>query len=124
MSPSIRFSVKASSAGMAKVAVLGKEIEVPAHKDALTKKSILLVRPESIRVKKAQAANQTISGTQGRVKQVVFYGEHVEYRIETEIGVIIAVASDPIFEEIVKVGEYAEFSFDPMRSWLLPADTH
>jgi iron(III) transport system ATP-binding protein len=117
-------SVKASTAGMAKVAVLGKEIEVPAHKDALTKKSILLVRPESIRVKKAKAANQTISGTQGRVKQVVFYGEHVEYRIETEIGAIIAVASDPIFEEIVKVGEYAEFSFDPMRSWLLPADTH
>jgi iron(III) transport system ATP-binding protein len=117
-------SVKASSAGMAKVAVLGKEIEVPAHADALNKKSILLVRPESIRVKEAQASNQSISGTQGRVKQVVFYGEHVEYRIETEIGVIIAVASDPIFEEIVKVGEYAEFSFDPMRSWLLPADTH
>jgi iron(III) transport system ATP-binding protein len=84
----------------------------------------LLVRPESIRVKKAQAANQTISGTQGRVKQVVFYGEHVEYRIETEIGLVVAVVSDPLFEEIVKVGEYAEFSFDPMRSWLLPADTH
>jgi len=117
-------SVKAATSGMAKVAVLGKEIEVPAHKDALSKKSILLVRPESIRVKKAKAANQTITGTQGRVKQVVFYGEHVEYRIETEIGVIIAVVSDPIFEEIVKVGEYAEFSFDPMRSWLLPADTH
>ena len=116
-------SVKASTAGMAKVAVLGKEIDAPAHKDALTTKSILLIRPESIRVKKAQASNQTISGTQGRVKQVVFYGEHVEYRIETELGVIIAVVSDPTFEEIVKVGEYAEFSFDPMRSWLLPADT-
>ena len=117
-------SVKPSSAGMAKVAVLGKEIDVPAHKDALTTKSILLTRPESIRVKRAQASNQTISGTQGRVKQVVFYGEHVEYRIETELGVIIALVSDPTFEEIVKVGEYAEFSFDPMRSWLLPADTH
>jgi iron(III) transport system ATP-binding protein len=116
-------SVKASTAGMAKVAVLGKEIDVPAHKDALTTKSILLVRPESIRVKHAQASDQLISGTQGRVKQVVFYGEHVEYRIETELGVIIAVVSDPTFEAIVKVGEYAEFSFDPMRSWLLPAET-
>jgi iron(III) transport system ATP-binding protein len=116
-------SVKAAATGMAKVAVLGKEIDVPAHKDALTTKSILLIRPESIRVKRAHASNQIISGTQGRVKQVVFYGEHVEYRIETELGVIIAVVSDPTFEEIVKVGEYAEFSFDPMRSWLLPADT-
>jgi hypothetical protein len=48
----------------------------------------------------------------------------VEYRIETEIGLVVAVVSDPLFEDIVKVGEYAEFSFDPMRSWLLPADTH
>ena len=117
-------SVEASSAGLAKVAVLGIEIDVPAHEDALTTKSILLVRPESIRVTRGQGSNQTIAGTQGRVKQVVFYGEHVEYRIETELGIIIAVASDPIFEEIVKVGELAEFSFDPMRSWLLPADTH
>ena len=117
-------SIKASSAGLAKVEVLGKEIDVPAHEDALTTKSILLVRPESIRVTRGQGSNQTIAGTQGRVKQVVFYGEHVEYRIETELGIIIAVASDPIFEEIVKVGEFAEFSFDPMRSWLLPADTH
>jgi len=116
-------SVKAASTGMAKVAVLGKEIDVPAHKDALTTQSILLIRPESIRVKRAHASNQIISGTQGRVKQVVFYGEHVEYRIETELGVIVAVVSDPTFEEIVKVGEYAEFSFDPMRSWLLPAHT-
>ena len=114
-------SAHASSAGMAKVSVLGKEMEVPAHADALTTKSILLIRPESIRVKKAQANNQSISGTQGRVNQVVFYGEHVEYRIETELGNIIAVVSDPLFEEIVKVGEFAEFSFDPMRSWLLPA---
>ena len=117
-------SVKASSAGMAKVTVLGKEFDVPAHQGSLTTKSILLIRPESIRVKKAQASNQTISGVQGRVKQVVFYGEHVEYRIETELGVIIAVVSDPNFDEIVKVGEFAEFSFDPMRSWLLPSDTH
>jgi iron(III) transport system ATP-binding protein len=117
-------SVKASGQGLAKVAVLGKEIEVPAHKDAFASKSILLVRPESIRVKKAKAQSQSITGTQGVVKQVVFYGEHVEYRIQTEIGMIIAVDSDPIFDEIVKVGEFAEFSFDPMRSWLLPADTH
>lgn len=116
-------SASAGTSGMARVRVLGRDIEVPAHEHALKTKSILLVRPESIRVKKAQAADQTISGTQGRVKQVVFYGEHVEYRIESEVGTIVAVVSDPIFEEIVQVGQYAEFSFDPMRSWLLPADS-
>jgi iron(III) transport system ATP-binding protein len=114
-------SVSAAAGGKATVSVLGRTIEVPAHQDALKNESILLVRPESIRVKPAQAGNASISGTQGRVKQVVFYGEHVEYRIESEVGIIIAVSSDPVFEEIVPVGSYAEFVFDPERSWLLPA---
>jgi iron(III) transport system ATP-binding protein len=116
-------SVSAAAGGKATVSVLGRTIQVPAHQDALKNESILLVRPESIRVKPAQAGNASISGTQGRVKQVVFYGEHVEYRIESEVGIIIAVSSDPVFEEIVPVGSYAEFVFDPERSWLLPADS-
>jgi hypothetical protein len=39
------------------------------------------------------------------------------------VGIIIAVSSDPVFEEIVPVGSYAEFVFDPERSWLLPGDS-
>jgi iron(III) transport system ATP-binding protein len=113
--------VSSAGAGKAKVNVLGRTIEVPAHQDALSKESILLVRPESISVKPAQAGNASISGTQGQVKQVVFYGQHVEYRIQSQVGIITAVVSDPIFSEIVPVGEYAEFAFDPERSWLLPA---
>ncbi len=115
-------SVAPSGPDMAKVEVLGKEIEVPAHSDYMKTESVLLVRPESIKVKVAQDQNQSNSGTVGRVRQVVFYGEHVEYRIESEVGMIIAVASDPVFQEIVQVGQLAEFTFDPMRSWLLPAD--
>jgi iron(III) transport system ATP-binding protein len=115
--------VSSAGAGKAKVNVLGRTIEVPAHQDALSKESILLVRPESISVKPAQAGNASISGTQGQVKQVVFYGQHVEYRIQSQVGIITAVVSDPIFSEIVPVGEYAEFGFDPERSWLLPADS-
>lgn len=114
--------VSKAGTNKASVSVLGRQMEVPAHKDALASESILLVRPESIRVKRAESGNVTISGTQGQVKQVVFYGQHVEYRIQTQVGIIIAVVSDPIFSEIVPVGEFAEFSFDPNRSWLLPAD--
>ena len=113
-------AVSASNGNKAKVRVLGRDIEVPSHPDATKAASILLVRPESIRVKRAAAGNQSISGTQGRVKQVVFYGQHVEYRIESQVGIITAVDSDPNFEEIVPVGEFAEFSFDAERSWLLP----
>lgn len=114
--------VSKAGTNKASVSVLGRQMEVPAHKDALASESILLVRPESIRVKRAESGNVTISGTQGQVKQVVFYGQHVEYRIQSQVGIIVAVVSDPIFSEIVPVGEFAEFSFDPNRSWLLPAD--
>jgi len=114
--------VSSAGANRASVNVLGRQMEVPAHNDALASESILLVRPESIRVKRAESGNQSISGTQGKVIQVVFYGQHVEYRIQSQVGIVIAVVSDPIFSEIVPVGEFAEFSFDPNRSWLLPAD--
>jgi len=114
--------VSKAGTNKASVSVLGRQMEVPAHKDALASENILLVRPESIRVKRAESGNVTISGTQGQVKQVVFYGQHVEYRIQSQVGIIVAVVSDPIFSEIVPVGEFAEFSFDPNRSWLLPAD--
>ena len=116
-------SAAASGAGKAKVTVLGRQMEVPAHPEALSKECILLVRPESISVKAAPAGNTTISGTQGQVNQLVFYGQHVEYRIQTQVGNITAVVSDPIFEEIVPVGAFAEFAFDSQRSWLLPADS-
>jgi hypothetical protein len=31
--------------------------------------------------------------------------------------------SDPIYEDIVQVGEVAKYSFDEERAWLLPSDS-
>ena len=57
----------------------------------------------------------------GTVKNVVFYGNHVEYEIETAEGLIGAVVSDPTYGDIVQIGEMAKFDFDSSRCWLLPA---
>jgi iron(III) transport system ATP-binding protein len=104
-----------------KVKILGRTIEIANNPEATkAKQVVLLVRPESIRVKRA--SSQETNVTQGRVLNVVFYGEHVEYTIESDSGNIIAVVSDPQYDQIVPVGEIAEYSFDANRAWLLPVD--
>ena len=60
--------------------------------------------------------------SEGKVSQVVFYGEHVEYTIETQSGDLIAVVSNPVYEEIVPVGSIAKYSFDQNRAWLVSSD--
>ncbi|MEY5018625.1 MAG: hypothetical protein RJB54_543, partial [Actinomycetota bacterium] len=46
-----------------------------------------------------------------------------EYTLDTDEGVILAVVSDPIYEEIVPVGKVAKYSFDEDRAWLLPSES-
>jgi hypothetical protein len=47
----------------------------------------------------------------------------VEYTLETDEGVIIAVESDPLYDDIVPVGKIARYSFPADRAWLLPSDS-
>ena len=60
---------------------------------------------------------------EGIVKKVVFYGNHVEYSIDTPTQTIAAVVSDPVYDEIVPVGAVAKIDFDESRAWLLPSDS-
>jgi iron(III) transport system ATP-binding protein len=115
-------SAKKTRSGKASVVVGGVELEVSAQENALTSKHpVLLVRPESISVSASKSAKPGKS--EGVVSNVVFYGNHVEYTLKTDEGVILAVVSDPIYEEIVQVGQVAKYSFDEDRAWLLPSDS-
>lgn len=115
-------STKAAGKGKAEVVVAGKKLEVSAQANALSSnKPVLLVRPESIYVEASKSS--TPGKGEGLVSNVVFYGNHVEYTIDTQEGVILAVESDPIYEEIVPVGKVAKYSFDEDRAWLLPSDS-
>lgn len=117
-------SAAKSKAGMAKIVVSGKKMDVAAQSKALgSKKPALLVRPESINVTSAKSQRGALGKGEGRVTNVVFYGNHVEYTLDTHEGVIVAVVSDPIYDEIVQVGKIAKYSFNPDRAWLLPSDS-
>ncbi|WP_227000565.1 ABC transporter ATP-binding protein [Protaetiibacter intestinalis] len=112
-----------SRTGHADIVVLGERMSARAHPDAVqSAASVLMVRPEAIRVRRYAEGDDQVVGNHGRVLNAVFYGESVEYEIETEVGTIVAVVSDPVYEEIVPVGELVGISFDPERAWLLPAD--
>ncbi len=113
---------KSVKGGKAKVVVGGKELEVAAQEKALSSaQPVLLVRPESISVTASKSS--TPGKSEGVVTNVVFYGNHVEYTLDTSDGSILAVVSDPIYEEIVQVGSVAKYSFDEDRAWLLPSDS-
>jgi iron(III) transport system ATP-binding protein len=117
-------SATKAKAGKAKVVVSGKKMEVAAQSKALSsKKPVLLVRPESISVIAAKGKTAKVGKGEGKVTNVVFYGNHVEYTLDTHEGVIVAVVSDPVYEEIVPVGKIAKYAFAADRAWLLPSDS-
>ncbi|HLT83061.1 MAG TPA: ABC transporter ATP-binding protein [Phototrophicaceae bacterium] len=111
--------VESTGAGTARVQVLGETVEVPAHPDALTADDVvLMVRPESIALTAAPAGGE-IRGRHGKVVAAVFYGEHVEYELETETGNILVVASDPDVDAIFAEGADVSLQFASDRAWLL-----
>jgi iron(III) transport system ATP-binding protein len=108
-------------AGRATVHALGRDIVVDAHPEAFAgRRQLLMVRPESIRV--APSGAMGIEGALGRVLGRVFTGSTVEYELETEIGNVVAVASDPLPEDILSAGDMIEVDFDQRRGWLLPSE--
>lgn len=116
--------VKKSNNGAVTVEASGVRLDVNAHPQALkSTHPHLLVRPESISVKKSGAASENRKANEGIVKNVVFYGNHVEYSIDTPHQTISAVVSDPVYDDIVPVGAVAKINFDESRAWLLPSDS-
>ena len=50
----------------------------------------------------------------------VFYGENVEYEVETEYGTVVVVVPDPSVGEILAEGAAVTLDFTISRAWLLP----
>ncbi len=103
----------------ASVAVFGDEFVVDAAPGSLDGPAVLLVRPESVRLQ--ASAERSIQGNVGRVLTTVFYGESVEYVIESSQGNVTAVAADPDITEILEPGTFVEIAIERKRTWLLPA---
>ncbi|WP_093379634.1 ABC transporter ATP-binding protein [Flavimobilis marinus] len=115
---------RADGHATARVRVLGRDVEVPAHPACVAGAGVtLLVRPESMRLAPVEVASpgDDVLGDHGRVLSVVFYGESVEYEVESEYGTVVVVVPDPSTESILAEGDAVSLSFNSERAWLLPA---
>ncbi len=110
--------VREAGEGRASLSVIGREVTVPSHPEALDGAATLLVRPESVRLT-APTDDRAANGT---VAMTVFYGESVEYTVDTDDGQIVAVVVDPDVDRILQPGSPVVVGFEEARSWLLPRD--
>lgn len=107
-----------------RVRALGGELEVRAQADALAAARsggdvVLLVRPESLRLSPLDEAPQALTGGLGQIVTSIFYGETVEYEIETESGSLVCVVSDPREDEILAEGQVVRIAIEAEKAWLL-----
>lgn len=100
------------------VETLHQTAQVHAHPDALQAKSTtLLIRPESIHLQRLTAEEN--AACIGTILAAVFYGETVEYEVDTAFGTLVCVSADPDERDILKEGERVSVSFESERAWLL-----
>jgi iron(III) transport system ATP-binding protein len=110
----------------ATASVLGTEYHVPVHPELTTgSSSVLLVRPESVSVRRLPEEAHEVAASTGRILSSVFYGAWIEYDVETESGNMTAMIYDPAPNEIMTAGTLVSVDFEPERAWLMPAEpTH
>ena len=85
------------------------------------KETVVLVRPESMRIQPTDEKPATLTGSLGQVVTSIFYGETVEYEIETEFGSLVCVVSDPRAEDLLEEGQYVRLGIEAEKAWLLPS---
>lgn len=109
--------------GVVTANVLHQQVTVPAHDSvADADEVVVLLRPESLRLSPlAPGSEEAISGTTVRVLATVFYGDHVEYQVESEAGTVVVIESDPDVGAISHEGEWATLSYNTSKAWALPA---
>ena len=111
--------VQALDDGSARVSVLGRQWTVPSHPDVAVDAPVtLLVRPESVRL--SPTDGRDVTGSVGRVLSSMFYGESIEYDIETEAGNLVVSVADPHAHETFAPGDFLDVGFEEGRAWLMP----
>ena len=115
-----------SEDGMVEIEALGQKIRVHSSEGAKEavregKETVVLVRPESMRIQPTDEKPATLTGSLGQVVTSIFYGETVEYEIETEFGSLVCVVSDPRAEDLLEEGQYVRLGIEAEKAWLLPS---
>ncbi|MEO6020178.1 MAG: ABC transporter ATP-binding protein [Knoellia sp.] len=105
----------------ADVSVLGQRWTVPKHAAVHAGSTVtLMVRPESVRL--TPTDGRAVGGSVGRVLSSMFYGQSIEYDIETEAGNLVVSVADPHAHETFSPGDFLDVGFEAGRAWLMPVE--
>ena len=112
--------------GKVQIEALGQQLNVHASESAKEAvrsgdELVVLVRPESMRISATDEKPAALTGSLGQVVTSIFYGETVEYEIETEFGSLVCVVSDPRAEDLLEEGQYVRLGIEAEKAWLLPS---
>ena len=112
--------------GKVQIEALGQQLNVHASESAKEAvrsgdELVVLVRPESMRIAATDEKPAALTGSLGQVVTSIFYGETVEYEIETEFGSLVCVVSDPRAEDLLEEGQYVRLGIEAEKAWLLPS---
>ena len=117
--------VDESSAGRrALVRLFGGLRSVPAHPQAAPgRPATVLLRPHALRVERAPQAVaddpwRRVSAEIGVVEETHYYGDRVEYLVETEAGSL--VAGGTLEADLIEPGTAVRLVLDEDRAWVLP----
>lgn len=109
-------------AGRVPVEVFGRVLELPAHAALTVGPATVMIRPHALRVLVREASEERGSrraaGDAGIVQAAHYYGDRVEYVVETEAGVVVGTGSlaDGVLPELTPV----HLKLDAERAWVLP----
>ena len=108
----------------AQVRLFGDLRSVPAHPQAVPgRPATVLLRPHTLRVERAPQAVtddpwRRVSDELGVVEETHYYGDRVEYLVETEAGSL--VAGGTLEAELIRPGTAVRLMLDEDRAWVLP----
>lgn len=95
--------------------VLGQSSAIQCSPECQTgQAAYAVIRPEGVQLS-AQG-----SGPEAEVKTAVYLGSSIEYEVESDAGLLVAVDYNPQPEAIFQEGSRVRLSFDPQRSYLMP----
>ncbi len=119
-------AIEVGEDGKVQIEALGQQLNVHASESAKEAvrsgdELVVLVRPESMRISATDEKPATLTGSLGQVVTSIFYGETVEYEIETEFGSLVCVVSDPRAEDLLEEGQYVRLGIEAEKAWLLPS---
>lgn len=115
-----------TTSGRAEIDLLDHPLEVPAHTNiAPGDACALMVRPESLSVALRTQPESELDSAEslpGTVLSRAFLGQSVEYEIDTKVGTLLASVSDPLVDDLARVGDAVSVRIGLDRAWLLPID--